>query len=117
MISLVQVLITAVLVPVAFAADPTPTHAAPAAATTCPVTRLPVSPDGQCGGGLKVSPDGTCAEELITNVGKDQCCSQYNAVEQVKSTVVMTVRIFWYMRSPIGSSKDTMTPMPGVRKD
>ncbi|KAH6564315.1 hypothetical protein BASA62_007963 [Batrachochytrium salamandrivorans] len=57
MISLVQVLVTAVLVPVAFAsstsqaAGPTPTPAAPAAATTSPAARLPVSPDGQCGGG------------------------------------------------------------------
>ncbi|KAH9264806.1 hypothetical protein BASA83_011706 [Batrachochytrium salamandrivorans] len=58
MISLVQVLVTAVLVPVACncfiyfqAAGPTPTHAAPAAATTSPAARLPVSPDGQCGGG------------------------------------------------------------------
>ncbi|KAH6602367.1 hypothetical protein BASA61_001195 [Batrachochytrium salamandrivorans] len=72
MISLVQVLITAVLVPVAFApstssaADPTPTHAAPAAATTCPVTQLPVSPDGQCGGGSGFG----CKP--------GQCCSKHN---------------------------------------
>ncbi|KAH6586039.1 hypothetical protein BASA61_006628 [Batrachochytrium salamandrivorans] len=81
MISLVQVLITAVLVPVAFAsstssaADPTPTHAAPAAATTCPVTRLPVSPDGQCGGGSGFGciPGFCCSEHNYCGSTGDHC--------------------------------------------
>ncbi|KAH6574420.1 hypothetical protein BASA62_002447 [Batrachochytrium salamandrivorans] len=72
MISLVQVLITAVLVPVAFAsstpsaAGPTPIPKAPAAATTSPAARLPVSPDGQCGGGSGFG----CKP--------GQCCSKHN---------------------------------------
>ncbi|KAH6600498.1 hypothetical protein BASA50_002243 [Batrachochytrium salamandrivorans] len=108
MISLVQVLITAVLVPVAFAsstssaADPTPTHAAPAAATTCPVTRLPVSPDGRCGGGsgFGCKPGFCCS--------KHNYCGSTNEHCDVKSTVVMTVRNFLVHAIPLGSSKDTI---------
>ncbi|KAH6591317.1 hypothetical protein BASA50_008761 [Batrachochytrium salamandrivorans] len=104
MISLVQVLVTAVLVPVAFAsstssaAGPTPTHAG----TCCRHDKINVAQnittvdlrDEHCGlgcqpdvalcdplsplTGLKVSPDGTCGRGTNFKCGKGQCCSQYN---------------------------------------